>query len=67
MQVAIHTDTLNEAGFVDDTIAAIGGRTAPPKTSTPCQPTVQIPNENLSSRVGTYTSDVMIYLSSQYL
>ncbi len=27
MQVAIHTDTLNEAGFVDDTIAAIGGRT----------------------------------------
>jgi urease subunit alpha len=27
IQVAIHTDTLNEAGFVDDTIAAIGGRT----------------------------------------
>ena len=27
VQVAIHTDTLNEAGFVDDTIAAIGGRT----------------------------------------
>ena len=26
-QVAIHTDTLNECGFVDDTIAAIGGRT----------------------------------------
>jgi urease subunit alpha len=26
VQVAIHTDTLNEAGFVDDTIAAIGGR-----------------------------------------
>jgi urease subunit alpha len=26
IQVAIHTDTLNEAGFVDDTIAAIGGR-----------------------------------------
>jgi urease subunit alpha len=25
--VAIHTDTLNEAGFVDDTIAAIAGRT----------------------------------------
>ena len=25
VQVAIHTDTLNEAGFVDDTIAAIGG------------------------------------------
>ena len=24
--VAIHTDTLNEAGFVEDTIAAIGGR-----------------------------------------
>jgi len=23
----IHTDTLNEAGFVEDTIAAIGGRT----------------------------------------
>src|SRR5262245_61404429 len=26
-QVAIHTDTLNETGFVEDTIAAIGGRT----------------------------------------
>jgi urease subunit alpha len=26
VQVAIHTDTLNEAGFVDDTLAAIGGR-----------------------------------------
>jgi len=26
VQVAIHTDTLNEAGFVDDTIAAIAGR-----------------------------------------
>src|SRR6266542_1193662 len=26
-QVAIHTDTLNETGFVDDTIAAIRGRT----------------------------------------
>jgi urease subunit alpha len=27
VQVAIHTDTLNEAGFVEDTIAAIRGRT----------------------------------------
>lgn len=27
IQVAIHTDTINEAGFVEDTIAAIGGRT----------------------------------------
>jgi urease subunit alpha len=27
VQVAIHTDTLNEAGFVEETIAAIGGRT----------------------------------------
>ncbi|HUE75842.1 MAG TPA: urease subunit alpha, partial [Chloroflexota bacterium] len=27
VQVAIHTDTLNEAGFVDDTLAAIDGRT----------------------------------------
>ncbi len=27
VQVAIHTDTLNEAGFVDDTIEAIAGRT----------------------------------------
>jgi urease subunit alpha len=27
VQVAIHTDTLNEAGFVDETIAAIAGRT----------------------------------------
>ncbi|MCB9611784.1 MAG: urease subunit alpha [Sandaracinus sp.] len=26
VQVAIHTDTLNESGFVEDTIAAIGGR-----------------------------------------
>ncbi len=26
-QVAIHTDTLNEAGFVEDTLKAIGGRT----------------------------------------
>jgi len=27
IQVAIHTDTLNECGFIDDTIAAINGRT----------------------------------------
>jgi urease subunit alpha len=27
IQVAIHTDTINEAGFVEDTIAAIDGRT----------------------------------------
>jgi len=27
VQVAIHTDTLNEAGFVEDTIRAIAGRT----------------------------------------
>src|SRR6202158_250583 len=27
VQVAIHTDTINEAGFVEDTIAAIDGRT----------------------------------------
>ncbi len=27
VQVAIHTDTLNEGGFVEDTIAAINGRT----------------------------------------
>ena len=27
VQVAIHTDTLNECGFVDDTIEAIAGRT----------------------------------------
>lgn len=26
IQVAIHTDTLNEGGFVQDTVAAIGGR-----------------------------------------
>jgi urease subunit alpha len=26
IQVAIHTDTINEAGFVEDTIAAIAGR-----------------------------------------
>ncbi len=27
VQVMIHTDTLNESGFVEDTMAAIGGRT----------------------------------------
>ncbi|HET6382711.1 MAG TPA: urease subunit alpha [Armatimonadota bacterium] len=27
VQVAIHTDTINEAGFVEDTMAAIAGRT----------------------------------------
>jgi len=27
VQVAIHTDTINECGFVEETIAAIGGRT----------------------------------------
>ncbi len=27
VQIAIHTDTLNESGFVDDTIRAVGGRT----------------------------------------
>ena len=27
VQVAIHTDTLNESGFVESTLAAIGGRT----------------------------------------
>ncbi|GGG84035.1 urease subunit alpha [Paenibacillus radicis (ex Gao et al. 2016)] len=27
IQVAIHSDTLNEAGFIEDTLAAIGGRT----------------------------------------
>ena len=26
VQVALHTDTLNEAGYVEDTLAAIGGR-----------------------------------------
>ena len=26
-QVQIHTDTLNESGFLEDTLAAIGGRT----------------------------------------
>src|SRR4051794_15737096 len=32
------------------------GRTAPPKTSTPCQPTVQRPKLNLSSLVGVKLS-----------
>ena len=27
VQIALHTDTLNESGFVEDTIAAIKGRT----------------------------------------
>lgn len=26
VQIAIHTDTLNESGFIEDTLAAIGGR-----------------------------------------
>ena len=38
--------------------ARIGGRTAGPNTSTPCQPTVQMPNENLSAGVGAYASVV---------
>src|SRR6516165_7535149 len=38
--------------------AGIGGRTAGPNTSTPCQPTVQMPNENLSAGVGEYASVV---------
>src|ERR1700678_430174 len=33
----------------------MGGRTALPKTSTPCHPTVQMPNEKWSSREGTYS------------
>src|SRR3954449_3497216 len=32
------------------------GRTAPPKTSTPCQPTVHRPKLNLSSLLGVYGS-----------
>ena len=39
--------------------AGIGGRTAPPNTSTPCHPTVQIPNEKWSSLDGTYRSAVI--------
>lgn len=27
VQVALHSDTLNESGFLEDTLAAIGGRT----------------------------------------
>ena len=27
VQITIHTDTLNESGYVDDTLRAIGGRT----------------------------------------
>src|ERR1700761_8236486 len=30
VQVAIHTDTINEAGFLEDTVRAIGGRTIHP-------------------------------------
>jgi urease alpha subunit len=26
-ELALHSDTLNESGFVEDTLAAIGGRT----------------------------------------
>src|ERR1700730_15154742 len=31
-QVQLHTDTLNESGFVEDTLAAIGGRALPKPT-----------------------------------
>src|ERR1700722_19459066 len=34
-QVQIHTDTLNESGFVEDTLEAIGGRTIPPSPTNP--------------------------------
>src|SRR4029453_5414092 len=30
VQLAIHTDTLNEAGFLEDTVKAIAGRTIHP-------------------------------------
>src|SRR3546814_4019932 len=33
IQVMIHTDTLNESGFVDDTIAAFKGRTVDRKST----------------------------------
>ena len=36
----------------------MAGRTALPNTSTPCQPTVQIPKENLSAMVGTKASSL---------
>ena len=44
VQVAIHTDTLNESGFVEDTIAAIKGRAihtyhTEGSSGTPCSPT----------------------------
>src|ERR1700744_587481 len=42
--------------------AGIGGRTGPPNTSTPCQPTVQMPNENLSAGTGTYESSAVVTL-----
>jgi hypothetical protein len=45
----------------------MAGRTALPNTSTPCQPTVQIPKEKWSSRIGTYASEVMVSLYLRYL
>src|SRR3954464_15336264 len=39
-----------------DSTGSSGGRTAPPNTSTPCQPTVHRPKLNLSSLVGVRRS-----------
>jgi urease subunit alpha len=39
IQIAIHTDTLNESGFVEDTVAAFKGRTIHTfHTEPPCPP-----------------------------
>jgi hypothetical protein len=40
--------------------AGIGGRVAPPDGSTPCHPTIQMPNENRSLLVGTYLPAIKV-------
>lgn len=47
VQVAIHTDTLNEAGYVADTLEAIGG--APSTPTTPREPVAVTPRTSSPS------------------
>jgi hypothetical protein len=43
--VEVHAVGSELGQLADGRSAGIGGRTAEPKTSTPCQPTVQMPKE----------------------
>src|SRR3954469_20063579 len=50
----------SSASRCTDSTGSSGGRTAPPKTSTPCQPTVHRPKLNLSSLLGVYGSVICV-------